>query len=423
MEKTMDRNFYKNITGYFDFGWLYGLAVNLAGSRAGFVEVGSWLGKSAAFMCEEISASDKVISFNAVDPWYDYGGYKDTYNLFMKNLDAHGLSGFVEPVQKESYDASQLFGADVLDMVFIDGDHTYEGVKKDIGAWLSKVKHYGILAGHDYNWEGVKEAVNEAFGDDFIVIGIVWMYAKDKLIRSFLESLKLLVNGDHNAASVKLQEIIEITVDSKYEQMKNLALLISCCIDTIFGGSSVESEIVVNGKRESVENYLYENRGVCWLFELGVLALCRKNIYHFSEDLFPFLVKNCVYNDKLHELHFYHGRYKEQKGIKGCEEDFNLCIEILKTFEARENRDTYILASALKRIGNGEDALKYFKEITDGEFDQYYSLASMFHSGEILYDRGTFDKASIFFRKVLDDNPAHNKASEYLKKIKNNSAG
>jgi Protein of unknown function DUF115/Methyltransferase domain len=56
-----------------------------------------------------------------------------------------------------------------LDFVFIDADHSYEGCKADIEAWLPKIKPSGFISGHDYdNTEfpdfGVKRAVDEFFG-------------------------------------------------------------------------------------------------------------------------------------------------------------------------------------------------------------------------------------------------------------------
>ena len=61
-----------------------------------------------------------------------------------------------------------------LDLVFIDGDHSYEHVKQDIELWLPKLRKGGILAGHDYghpDLPDVKRAVDEAFGDNVIVGG------------------------------------------------------------------------------------------------------------------------------------------------------------------------------------------------------------------------------------------------------------
>lgn len=48
-----------------------------------------------------------------------------------------------------------------VDFVFIDGDHTYEGVKRDIEAWLPKIKKRGFIAGHDIDMSSVKKAVTE----------------------------------------------------------------------------------------------------------------------------------------------------------------------------------------------------------------------------------------------------------------------
>jgi len=48
-----------------------------------------------------------------------------------------------------------------LDFVFIDADHSYESVKKDIIAWVPKLKPGGLLSGHDIHLEGVLKAVKE----------------------------------------------------------------------------------------------------------------------------------------------------------------------------------------------------------------------------------------------------------------------
>lgn len=52
-----------------------------------------------------------------------------------------------------------------LDFVFVDADHSYEGVKRDIADWTPKVRKGGIVFGHDYNWPTVRRAAEEAFGD------------------------------------------------------------------------------------------------------------------------------------------------------------------------------------------------------------------------------------------------------------------
>ena len=50
-----------------------------------------------------------------------------------------------------------------LSLVYIDADHSYEGVWRDIHAWRQKVAPNGVMAFHDYEAPqyGVKRAVQE----------------------------------------------------------------------------------------------------------------------------------------------------------------------------------------------------------------------------------------------------------------------
>jgi len=52
---------------------------------------------------------------------------------------------------------------DFLDAVFIDGDHSYEAVIKDLDFWWNKLKRGGWLLGDDYKsvFPGVSKAVDE----------------------------------------------------------------------------------------------------------------------------------------------------------------------------------------------------------------------------------------------------------------------
>lgn len=56
-----------------------------------------------------------------------------------------------------------------FDFVYIDADHSYQSVKNDILAWSSKVKDGGILAGHDYIMNSVKQALEEVRGEDYFL--------------------------------------------------------------------------------------------------------------------------------------------------------------------------------------------------------------------------------------------------------------
>ena len=59
-----------------------------------------------------------------------------------------------------SYDAREKVH-ELLDFVYIDADHSYDGCKLDMETWFPKLKPSGQLCGHDYNLPGVKQAVDE----------------------------------------------------------------------------------------------------------------------------------------------------------------------------------------------------------------------------------------------------------------------
>ncbi len=71
---------------------------------------------------------------------------------------------------------------DSLDFVFIDGDHSYDGVKKDLENSYSKVRNGGIICGDDYGLiPEVSQAVDEFFRTKNLNINIknlVWWTTK-----------------------------------------------------------------------------------------------------------------------------------------------------------------------------------------------------------------------------------------------------
>ena len=51
---------------------------------------------------------------------------------------------------------------EAIDLLFIDGDHSYDGVTSDLKAYLPKVKAGGTVLLHDWGWaEGVQRAIRE----------------------------------------------------------------------------------------------------------------------------------------------------------------------------------------------------------------------------------------------------------------------
>ena len=48
------------------------------------------------------------------------------------------------------------------DLLFIDGDHSYEGCRRDVESWIPHLNTGGLIAMHDYGWaDGVRKVVTE----------------------------------------------------------------------------------------------------------------------------------------------------------------------------------------------------------------------------------------------------------------------
>lgn len=60
------------------------------------------------------------------------------------------------------YDYSARRFLDRVDILLVDGDHSYEGVKADLAAWLPAVRHMSAVWLDDFNEPGVARAVEEA---------------------------------------------------------------------------------------------------------------------------------------------------------------------------------------------------------------------------------------------------------------------
>jgi predicted O-methyltransferase YrrM len=168
---------------WFTFPKLYSYFVNNVPNGGHIVEVGSWKGKSAAYMAVEIINSKKNIRLDCIDQWdrFDPTHYSDdqyaknnsVYELFLSNIEP--VKHVIHPIKKESIEASKLYGDKTIDVVFIDACHDYDCVICDINAWLPKIKTGGIIGGHDYNQAGVKMAVKDILSNlDILEQELCW---------------------------------------------------------------------------------------------------------------------------------------------------------------------------------------------------------------------------------------------------------
>ena len=155
---------------WFTYPGVYRMMVANCRPSGTLVELGAWKGRSSSFLVVEAKNKSPDIEVHIVDTWEGSGehtkGLTDNlYEKFLSNMAS--LSNQFTAHKMKTDDAVSLFEDASLDGVFIDADHTYEAVKRDIENWLPKVRKGGILAGHDYvhTWPGVIQAVHELISD------------------------------------------------------------------------------------------------------------------------------------------------------------------------------------------------------------------------------------------------------------------
>lgn len=150
----------------------YHLFPQVLKSRA---EVGVEIGVAFGGHAEAILKYTQVRKLYGVDSYQHIDGYEDPTNFSQPEFDAlyartkERLSPFrerFELIRTKSLEAVGLI-RELLDFVYIDADHSYQGCLTDIKAWFPKVREGGIMGGHDYgssSFPGVKQAVDQFFG-------------------------------------------------------------------------------------------------------------------------------------------------------------------------------------------------------------------------------------------------------------------
>lgn len=140
--------------------FLYWLASTLPSDGLA-VEIGSFKGKSSVFLAAGLP---KTARLACVDTWYNdampYDASADVLPEFL--LNTHQFSDRLQPYRGRSAEVAAVW-AQPIDLLFIDGDHSYEGCSGDLRAWLPFVRTGGWVAFHDSSVPGVSRAIAEFF--------------------------------------------------------------------------------------------------------------------------------------------------------------------------------------------------------------------------------------------------------------------
>jgi predicted O-methyltransferase YrrM len=156
-------------------GWMCDDELRWLGERAAkhkiIFEIGSWQGRSTKMMA---LMTEGVIY--SVDNLVGEGGtpIEDLDAAFRVNLAPEIEADKVRIVRESSVEAAKAYYDGFADMVFIDGDHSYEGAKGDFEAWLEVLEVGGLICGHDRMHPGVQQMLGELRPNFIAGPGAIW---------------------------------------------------------------------------------------------------------------------------------------------------------------------------------------------------------------------------------------------------------
>lgn len=152
-----------------------------AAQDGAIVEVGTFHGKSTVALALGAQAGGKAKVYG-VDPFVTFvGSFGRTFTpaekiVLFQNLLLAGVAEHVWLLQTTSERAARGFDEPIA-LLWVDGDHSYDGVKRDFAAWAPHVAPGGILAFHDSLSPrlGVARFLDEllASGDDYERLRVV----------------------------------------------------------------------------------------------------------------------------------------------------------------------------------------------------------------------------------------------------------
>jgi predicted O-methyltransferase YrrM len=148
--------------------------------RGDVAEIGSWQGRSTCFLAAACrDAANGVVL--AIDHFKGNVGKEASYIVgapdlsdlegnFRRNVRNAGLDPWVRLYAMRSQDAFASHPDDFsgLRLLFIDGDHSYEGAHRDLSLFADRLQRGGILVLDDYHSDapGVVRAVRELVLND-----------------------------------------------------------------------------------------------------------------------------------------------------------------------------------------------------------------------------------------------------------------
>lgn len=124
---------------------------------ASIVELGTHYGESYFGFCQAVVESDGQCACYAVDTWKGdehAGFYGEDVFADVKEYNNKYYRSFSKLLRLTFDEAAARFENGSLDMLHIDGLHTYNAVARDVHTWFPKIRPGGVMLLHDIEVRG-----------------------------------------------------------------------------------------------------------------------------------------------------------------------------------------------------------------------------------------------------------------------------
>lgn len=118
------------------------------------VELGTHTGNSYFSFCQSVKESNLLTKCYAVDTWKGdkhAGFYEEEVFIKVNQINAENYGKFSRLMRMTFDQALNYFSNESIDLLHIDGMHSYEAVKHDFESWLPKMKPNAVVLLHDTN--------------------------------------------------------------------------------------------------------------------------------------------------------------------------------------------------------------------------------------------------------------------------------
>ena len=233
------------------------------------MEIGSFMGLSSIVMgCGLRDSGNYSARIYCVDSWdnrylekVEVSDTRELYDIFRENVVRADLQSFIYPIRKRSMEAVADFAINSVDLLFIDGDHSFESCYADLTSWYQKVRPGGIIVGHDCRpGQGVHKAVekfkSECSQNYLLIPPPETNYMFEMKIRDVpANSIEDMISDkklDANAAEVNKEQLVSIIILNF-----NGAAYIQKCIESIKAHTDEPYELIVVDNASTDDSLAY----------------------------------------------------------------------------------------------------------------------------------------------------------------------